>query len=159
MLRTSCAGRSPKPSHVRGGTGATCHGDVADKECTCLASSVMRERYPPSPPFCRELIRLADCKSAVTKRAGSRRVEHYHQLPPFAAPGFRSRSSRGARLSTVSLAGASPAGIGAAHGSFFNRVRGRHQSARLGSERHPGKHRGARPFFLLIAQQIRAGVF
>ena len=30
-----------------------------------------------------ELPRLADCKSAVKKRAGRRRVEHYHQLPPF----------------------------------------------------------------------------
>jgi len=29
------------------------------------------------------LSRLADCKSAVKNRAGRRRVEHYHQLPPF----------------------------------------------------------------------------
>ncbi len=33
--------------------------------------------------FHRGLIRLADCKSVVAKRVGSRRVEHYHQLPPF----------------------------------------------------------------------------
>jgi len=33
--------------------------------------------------FLWELSRLADCKSAVKKRAGRRPVEHYHQLPPF----------------------------------------------------------------------------
>jgi len=32
------------------------------------------------------LPRLADCKSAVLKHAGSRQVEHYHQLPPFIIP-------------------------------------------------------------------------
>ena len=36
--------------------------------------------------FHRELLRIADCKSAVTKRVGRRPVEHYHQLPPFITP-------------------------------------------------------------------------
>ena len=70
-------------------------GVVADKQCTCLASKVMWERYPPTPqihcgkldqsterslinfdrwvqlplplPFSWEAIRLPDCKSGVTK--------------------------------------------------------------------------------------------
>ena len=60
-----------------------------------------------------ELPRLADCKSAVKKPVGRRPVEHYHQLPPFThnpRHGFRSRSRRGARLSTVSLTSASLVG-------------------------------------------------
>lgn len=70
------------------------HGVVADKQCTCPASRLMRERYPPTPPFhCgeneiqaslissasvgatptpatnfREVIQLPDCKSGVTKQ-------------------------------------------------------------------------------------------
>lgn len=44
------------------------------------------ERYrglPPISPFPREaLIRNADCKPAVEKHSGSRRVEHYHQRLP-----------------------------------------------------------------------------
>ena len=109
-------GRSPKPLRPWGSTRAACaaitrQGMWLDKKGSCFASSPMRERYPPSPPFQRGLSRLADCKSAVAKRAGRRRVEHYHQLPPFTqSPRFRSRSRRGARLSTVLLAGASPAG-------------------------------------------------
>jgi hypothetical protein len=63
--------------------------------------------------------RLADCKSAVTKHVGKWTGE---ALPPtptlLPTPGFRSRSRRGARLSTVSLTSASLVGTGAAHGSI-----------------------------------------
>ena len=52
MSRTSLCREVSKTTQAWGSTRAACHGDVADKECTCLASRVMRrfERYPPSPP-------------------------------------------------------------------------------------------------------------
>src|SRR5438128_4005366 len=52
------APESPKLNSGRalappGGTEAACHshfGVVADKQCTCPASKLMWERYPPTPP-------------------------------------------------------------------------------------------------------------
>ena len=86
-------------------------------------------------------------------------LEDYHQLPPLIPPshGFRSRSRRGARLSAVSLAGASPAGTAPAAGSSTYskaavcRTLGHEedsQSAPLGTARHPERNRGARPLSL-----------
>lgn len=88
-------GRSPKPPRPGAAPGrhGAAHGsiftgDVADKEGTCLASSLMRERYPPSPPLSlgvvpasRVVLRTAVkwCR-ALLPSAG---LEHYHQLPPF----------------------------------------------------------------------------
>ncbi len=40
-----------KTGPVWGSTKTACHGVVADKQCTCPASRLMRERYPPAPPF------------------------------------------------------------------------------------------------------------
>jgi len=47
------AAESPKLSLPGAAPGrlANFHGVVADKECTCPASKLMRERYPPTPPF------------------------------------------------------------------------------------------------------------
>src|SRR5208283_3518794 len=49
----ACASESPKfrllgaaPRRL-----ANSYGVVADKQCTCPASKLMRERYPPTPPF------------------------------------------------------------------------------------------------------------
>lgn len=81
------------------GRPASFHGVVADKQCTCLASKPMWERYPPTPPISmretrpmhrgkphkllqvgvtptpatnfREVIRSPGCKPGVTKSAGS----------------------------------------------------------------------------------------
>jgi len=65
-------------------------------------------------PFPRELPRLADCKSAVKKRAGSRPVERYHQLPPYFMEHVRHRrghcleNSCGQKPSRVRFSGAPP---------------------------------------------------
>src|SRR4051794_30317029 len=100
---TGCAsarGRVSKTQLTPGSTEAACQfhcGTVADKQCTCLASKLMWERYPPAPPISklretrpmhrekphkllqvgvtptpatkspREVIRLPDCKSGVVK--------------------------------------------------------------------------------------------
>src|SRR5206468_8297018 len=88
-------------------------GVVADKQCTCPASRLMWERYPPTPPFhCgeneiqaslissasvgatptpatifREVIRLLDCKSGVTKYVSEATnwsitsTSHYFPIP------------------------------------------------------------------------------
>ena len=51
--RASLRSRVSKTQLARGGTEAACHfhGVVADKQCTCLASKLMWEHYPPTPPF------------------------------------------------------------------------------------------------------------
>ena len=94
----ACAAESPKLSLFGAAPRrrANYSGVVADKQCTCLASKPMWERYPPIPPFsinCGEnqiqvsfisstsvgatptpaticiweMIRLPDCKSGVAK--------------------------------------------------------------------------------------------
>ena len=153
MSRTSLCREVSKTTQVRGSTGAACHGDVADKECTCLASRLMRERYPPSPPIHWGLSRLADCKSAVPKRAGRRRVEHYHQLPPFNHTHPWVPKPKSSRRTVVNRVINECKSRRDRHGCNLPRARGRHQSARLGTERHPGRHRGARPLFLPVAQE------
>ena len=55
----ACAGRSPKPPRSGAAPGRHATGMWLDKEGTCFASRLMRERYPPSPPFHRELPRLS----------------------------------------------------------------------------------------------------
>src|SRR5438034_7515799 len=50
----SARGRVSKPQLPPGSTEAACHfhfGVVADKQCTCPASKLMWERYPPTPPI------------------------------------------------------------------------------------------------------------
>ncbi len=50
----ACAGRSPKPPRPGAAPGRHALrtlGMWLDKEGTCFASSLMRERYPPSPPI------------------------------------------------------------------------------------------------------------
>ena len=153
MSRTSLCREVSKTTQVRGSTGATCHGDVADKECTCLASRLMRERYPPSPPFHRELPRLADCKSAVKKRAGRRRVEHYHQLPPFTHNHPWVPKPKSSRRTVVNRVTSGCKSRRNRHGQNLPRARGRQKSAPLGTARHPGQHRGARPLSLPVAQE------
>src|SRR5439155_603379 len=52
--RTSLCSRVSKTQFAWGSTRATCQflfGVVADKECTCPASRLMWERYPPTPPI------------------------------------------------------------------------------------------------------------
>src|SRR2546423_15678620 len=53
--RTSPCSRASKTQLAWGSTRAACQfpflGVVADKQCTCPASKLMRERYPPTPPF------------------------------------------------------------------------------------------------------------
>ena len=51
--RASLRTRVSKTQFARGSTGAACQfpGVVVDKQCTCPASKLMRERYPPTPPF------------------------------------------------------------------------------------------------------------
>ncbi len=94
--RVSLRDRVSKTQFARGSTEAACHfhGVVADKQCTCLASRLMRARYPPTPPFhcgeneiqaslissayvgatptpatnLREVIQPAVCKPAVIKQ-------------------------------------------------------------------------------------------
>ena len=110
-----------RPGRHRGNLRCARLGMWLDKEGTCFASSLMRERYPPSPPIHWGLPRLADCKSAVIKTSRKRdpwciTTNSHHS--PYPRHGFRSRSRRGAWLSTVSLTSASLVGIGAAHGSI-----------------------------------------
>jgi hypothetical protein len=83
------------------------YGVVADKQCTCFASKLMWERYPPTPPFYRgeneiqaslissasvgatptpatnfrEVIRLPACKSGVAKQSRKRRTGALPALP------------------------------------------------------------------------------
>src|ERR1035441_1593367 len=50
----ACAAESPKlslPGAAPGRLDNFHFGVVADKQCTCPASKLMRERYPPTPPF------------------------------------------------------------------------------------------------------------
>src|SRR6266581_2628983 len=46
----ACAAESPKLSLPGAAPGRLAKGVVADKECTCPASRLMWERYPPTPP-------------------------------------------------------------------------------------------------------------
>src|SRR6267378_1896060 len=50
--RASLRDRVSKTQSAWGNTKAACQfsGVVADKQCTCPASKLMRERYPPTPP-------------------------------------------------------------------------------------------------------------
>ena len=151
MSRTSLCREVSKTTQVRGSTGATCHGDVADKECTCLASRLMRERYPPSPPFHRELPRLADCKSAVKNEPEGDAwsiTTNSHHLPNPWVP--KPKSSRRTVVNRVTSGCKSRRNR---HGQNLPRARGRQKSAPLGTARHPGQHRGARPLSLPVAQE------
>src|SRR5438105_2393185 len=60
----SARGRVSKTQLTPGSTEAACHfhfGVVADKQCTCPASKLMWERYPPTPPFhCGKLDQCTD---------------------------------------------------------------------------------------------------
>ena len=61
--RASLRDRISKTQSAWGSTKAACQlpGVVADKQCTCLASKLMRERYPPIPPvFARASARQAN---------------------------------------------------------------------------------------------------
>ncbi len=110
---TGCAsarGRVSKTQLTPGGTEAACQfhsGVVADKQCSCPASKLMWEHYPPTPPFhcgeneiqaslissvsagatpapatnLREVIRLPDCKSGVEKQIRKRRTGALPALP------------------------------------------------------------------------------
>ena len=54
--RASLRDRVSKTPLTPGSTEAVCQiknssGVVADKQCTCLASKLMWERYPPTPPI------------------------------------------------------------------------------------------------------------
>ena len=86
-----------------------------DKEGTCFASSLMRERYPPSPVL-RDSYFMGSCSGKLSVKQPSVNMPEGDEWSIttnsrlFTAPGFRSRSRRGTRLSTVSLASASPAG-------------------------------------------------
>jgi hypothetical protein len=72
MSRTSLCREISKVTQAWGSTKATCHGDVADKECTCFASSVMRERYPPSPDlFCARVPKPKQSRRTVVDRVTS----------------------------------------------------------------------------------------
>src|SRR5436190_20159308 len=46
----ACAAESPKLRLPGAAPGRLANGVVADKQCTCPASRVMWERYPPTPP-------------------------------------------------------------------------------------------------------------
>ena len=149
MSRTSLCREVSKTTQVRGSTGATCHGDVADKECTCLASRLMRERYPPSPPFHRELPRLADCKSAVKNEPEGDAwsiTTNSHHLPRPRPWVPKPKSSRRTVVNRVTSGCKSRRNR---HGQNLPRARGRQKSAPLGTARHPGQHRGARPLHSL----------
>src|ERR1043165_3796479 len=76
---TGCAsarGRVSKTQLTPGSTEAACHfhfGVVADKQCTCFASRLMWERYPPAPPaFVRCAAAGEGCRAEV--RRGRRRA-------------------------------------------------------------------------------------
>src|SRR5437762_13922249 len=47
----ACAAESPKLSLPGAAPGRLANGVVADKQCTCPASRLMWERYPPTPPI------------------------------------------------------------------------------------------------------------
>src|SRR6266699_1711053 len=64
----SARGRVPKTQLTPGSTEAACHshfGVVADKQCTCPASRLMRARYPPTPPFSESLCRSTAIPIAI----------------------------------------------------------------------------------------------
>ena len=112
------AAESPKLSLLWGSTGGGLpfsFGVVADKQCTCLASKLMWERYPPTPPFqlrgnstmyrakphklasggCDSHSRYqfsgkcSGCRSVnpvSENNVGSDELEHYQHFPPFLDP-------------------------------------------------------------------------
>src|SRR2546423_14022395 len=46
-------------------------GTVADKQCTCLASKLMWERYPPAPPaFARDVVASEGCRAEAHRVGG-----------------------------------------------------------------------------------------
>ena len=49
--RTSSCGRVSKTQPAGAAPGRLANGVVADKQCTCPASRLMWERYPPTPPI------------------------------------------------------------------------------------------------------------
>ena len=73
---TGCAsarGRVSKTQLTPGGTEAACHfhfGVVADKQCTCFASRLMWERYPPTPAFARSSAPGEGCRAEVREDEG-----------------------------------------------------------------------------------------
>ena len=113
MPRASQHREVSKTTQAWGSTRAACHcalwGCGSTRKAPALQAVLCGSITRHLHHFTRELSRLADCKSAVEKPVGRRRVEHYHQFPPLFihCPRFRSRSRRGARLSTVSLTSAS----------------------------------------------------
>lgn len=172
--------RSPKPPRPGAAPGrhGAAHAVFAhllgmwlDKEGTCFASSLMRERYPPSPVLRTAVIFIGSCPGWPTVNRLSLNVSegdpwsittNSHHLSHL-RHGFRSRSRRGTRLSIVSLTSASLVGTAPAAGSIFKQqlaaVRSTlgheedSQSAPLGTARHPERNRGARPLSLPVAQE------
>ena len=100
-----------------------------------------------------ELPRLADCKSTVKKPVGRRPVEHYHQLPPFITPTPWVPKPKSSRRTVVNRVTSGCKSRRNRHGQNLPRARGRQKSAPLGTARHPGQHRGARPLYLPVAQE------
>ena len=160
-----------KITHARGGTGATCAAQ-ADWGCgrqgrhlLCkqshagalpAISSAAHGSYCVGQYFHWELPRLADCKSAVKKPVGRRPVEHYHQLPPFITPTPWVPKPKSSRRTVVNRVTSGCKSRRNRHGHSFNHNLGHEedsQSAPLGTARHPERNRGARPFFLPVAQE------
>src|SRR2546430_16529477 len=80
--RTSLCSRVSKTQLAWGSTRrlANFHGVVADKQCTCPASRLMWERYPPTPPA------FARCDAAGEScRAAARRAKAGFIAPQCAA--------------------------------------------------------------------------
>jgi hypothetical protein len=137
------------PLHTHWGCGST-RKAPALQAVSC--GSVTRHLHP----YHWELPRLADCKSAVKKPVGRRPVEHYHQLPPFITPTPWVPKPKSSRRTVVNRVINECESRRNRHGITFNylpRARGRQKSAPLGTARHPGQHRGARPLFLPVAQE------
>src|SRR5205823_13947535 len=89
----SARGRVPKTQLTPGSTEAACHshfGVVADKQCTCPASRLMWERYPPTPPA------FARCDAAGEGcRAAARRAKAGFIAPQCAASARRANFNCG----------------------------------------------------------------
>jgi hypothetical protein len=78
---TGCAsarGRVSKTQLTPGGTEAACHfsfGVVADKQCTCFASRLMWERYPPTPPAFAVTQWRRGCRAVVRRTKAGRTIK------------------------------------------------------------------------------------
>lgn len=94
-----------------------------------------------SPYHLRVMPRPAVCKTVVDPRAGSRQVERYHHHPRLLQPGAIAQPRR------ATACRAEGRGSNARLRRHFPRARGRKQSVRLGTGRHPAQYRGARPCF------------